>query len=112
MESMTDDAVQPLVDEYIARFQERSRQLGTIKRFYAYVEDDLAELQWKIQELDPSEQPLYDAMIELYSQWLDEMSPEERQELFDYNRQQKGEWRSHLLEEDLEPRYAASSRQR
>ncbi len=107
MGTTAEGAMQALVDRYIALFEDHAARLGPIRRFYAYQSDELQALQWEIQEWDPSEETLSDALVRLYNRWLEEMTPEERRELFAYNRQQRGEWRSHLLEEELEPRYAS-----
>ncbi len=109
MGTTAEGAMQALVDRYIALFEDHAARLDPTRRFYAYLADDLEALQWEIQQHEPSEETLRDALIQLYSRWLEEMTPEERQRLFAYNRQQKGEWRSYLLEEELEPRYATRS---
>ncbi len=109
MGTATDGAAQALVDRYIARFEEYAAQLGPIRRFYAYMADDLQGLEWEALDLDPTEQRLHDALKRLYSRWLEDMTPGERQDLFVYNRQQRGEWRSHILEEELEELYTTHS---
>lgn len=99
-----------LVDRYIARFEDLAVNLGPIARFYAYQADELQALQWEIQELDPDERELHDRLLMLYAHWLDAMSRDEQENIFAYNRNQQGEWRSHLLEEELEPRYNTLAR--
>lgn len=96
------------MDKYIALLEERAAQLGPTNRSYAHKADDLQDLEWEIQEADPSEQLLHDRGVALYASWLDAMAPEERRELFKYNHAQRGSRRwNHVLEEVLEPRYSA-----
>lgn len=101
-----DGDVRGLVDQYMARIEERAARLGPINRFYAYQADDLQALEWAIQEIDPSEQLLHDQMTALYERWLDAMTSDEQQAVFEYNRKQHGSqgW-NHVLEEVLDPQY-------
>jgi hypothetical protein len=50
-------------------------KLGPTNRFYAYQADHLQEIEWEIQEADPSEQLLHDRIAAVYVSWLDAMTP-------------------------------------
>jgi hypothetical protein len=95
------DEHQRLVDRYLARLDERAAELGPFGRFYAYQGDDLERLEWAIQEQDPEEQALYNALIARYRSWLEEMAPGARHLLFAQNREREGRWCNTILEEEL-----------
>lgn len=95
-----------LVDRYMDRFRDYAGKLDKTRRFYAHHADELDALQWEMQQIDPTEGQLVAALKDQYRIWLDAMTPAEREEIFAYNRRQEGEWRNHILEEELEPLYA------
>jgi hypothetical protein len=107
MTGTTGTAVDNLVDKYIALLEAWAAQLAPTNRSYAYQADDLRDIEWAIQEADPSEQQLHDRLVALYASWLDAMTPEGRRHLFEHNHGLHGTqmW-NHVLEEVLEPRYA------
>lgn len=107
----TDEArVAGMVERYIALYRREAGRLGPVRRFFVGRGDEAQDIQWEVQELTGDERPLYDALRALYVEWLEEMSPAERAQVFEYNQQLPGRDQDVILGEDLFQEYAAAAR--
>lgn len=102
----TANSTENLVERYIALYKATADRLGPVKRFYTSWTDEAQDIAWQVQEITGDDVAIIEALRPLYTGWLEQMTREQRSELFSYNRSLPGDQQDVILGEELEDRYA------
>lgn len=86
------------IDTYLSRLQEKAATEGPVKRFFLFLDDDLAPLEDELSASGRSGE-FYDRLLALMRQWKAEMSESGWQEVLSLNASLNGANQNWLLDE-------------